>query len=123
MSCTILIIEDNESVSDAMSQRLRSFGFDVISANSMEHADALASGVHPDVVLMDMRFADNAPPSPSFSWSDGVPMVLLSGDEKETPAHLEHCGMLSLPFSGNDLLDSVSDALWQSAGAANDAVA
>ena len=124
MGNTILIIEDNESMGNAMTERLRSFGFDVMNATNMQDAGSMASSCSPDVVLMDLRFADSGQAVSHLApWSREVPMVLLNNGEQKTPRHLESCGMLSAPFSGNDLLDSVSDALWLSADAANDPVA
>ena len=56
MGSTILIIENDELVCEAMSQRLASFGFDVYTAADVGEADTIATDNHPDVVLMDTSF-------------------------------------------------------------------
>ncbi len=132
MRSTILIIEDNEVIGHAMSQRLRSFGFDVLTATDVAEADEMAAASHPDVVFMDMRFtngdvSDAGRELAKSDWATDVPFVLVADAQRsvaeQQASDMGACGMLAMPFSGNDLLDSVSDALWHEAEAANDPVA
>ncbi len=123
MGSTILIIENDELVSEAMSRRLASFGFDVYTAVDVGEADSIATDNHPDVVLIDTSFtgAEGGPLEQS-SWATEVPIVLVADAERQDAMNdsVNACGLLAMPFSGNDLLDSVSSALWQDAEAANE---
>ncbi|MEM6512487.1 MAG: response regulator [Pseudomonadota bacterium] len=125
MANTILIIENDAAVSAAMHQRLASFGFDVFTAMTVSEADSIACDNHPDVVLIDCSFTDTQvgeSPLQQSSWAADVPIVLVAEAERQEAASdsLNACGLLSMPFSGNDLLDSVSSALWHDADAANE---
>ena len=125
MANTILIIENDELVSAAMSQRLASFGFDVFTAANVGEADSIASDNHPDVVLIDTAFANDGldgSPLGKSSWASEVPIVLVAESERQVAVNetVNACGLLAMPFSGNDLLDSVSSALWHDAEAANE---
>ena len=51
---TVLLVEDNEMNRDMLSRRLAKKGFAVEIAEDGEQAVAMAGGVHPDIVLMDM---------------------------------------------------------------------
>ena len=125
MADIILIIENDELVSAAMSQRLTSFGFDVLTAADVCEADSIANDKQPDVVLMDTSFAsaENADsPLEKSTWAEQVPIVLVADAERQMAVNesVNACGLLAMPFSGNDLLDSVSSALWHDAEAANE---
>ncbi|MEM1173667.1 MAG: response regulator [Pseudomonadota bacterium] len=125
MANTILIIENDQLVSAAMSQRLASFGFDVFTASDVGEADSIANENHPDVVLIDTSFTRDQLGGnvlETSAWASEVPIVLVAESERQVDVHesVNACGLLAMPFSGNDLLDSVSNALWQDAEAANE---
>ncbi len=125
MANTILIIENDELVSAAMSQRLASFGFDVFTAADVVEADSIASDNHPDVVLIDTSFTSDGAEGGAFeqsTWASQVPIVLVAESDRQVAVNesVNACGLLAMPFSGNDLLDSVSSALWHDAEAANE---
>jgi hypothetical protein len=72
----------------------------------------------PDVVFLDARLsADGA--LTGAEWASEVPFVLMSDGDANGAVNAE-CGTLTMPFSGSDLLDSVSDALWRDLPAANE---
>ncbi len=127
MANTILIIENDELVSAAMSARLMSFGFDVYTAANVGEADSIANDNHPDVVLIDTSLTDDEMEGENSvlgksPWATQVPIVLVAEADRKVAVNesVNACGLLAMPFSGNDLLDSVSSALWHDAEAANE---
>ncbi len=54
----ILIVEDNEDNSDALSRRLKRRGFDVVIATDGTQGVAMARTEKPDLILMDMNLPE-----------------------------------------------------------------
>jgi two-component system, OmpR family, response regulator MprA len=52
---TILIVDDDASVADTFSRLLKLEGFEVATALSAEAGLELASTLHPDAIILDMR--------------------------------------------------------------------
>jgi DNA-binding response OmpR family regulator len=52
---TILIVDDDRSVADTFARMLKLEGFGVATALSAESGLELASSVHPDAIILDMR--------------------------------------------------------------------
>jgi DNA-binding response OmpR family regulator len=51
---TILIVEDDESMVEALAEKFNSSGFQVITAKNGEEGLALALSKHPDIILLDI---------------------------------------------------------------------
>ena len=51
---TILVVEDNEPSRDALSRRLRRWGYRIVIATDGRSAVAMAFEAQPDVILMDL---------------------------------------------------------------------
>jgi len=54
----ILIVEDNEENSDALSRRLQRRGFEVVVAGDGKVGLAMAQSEKPDLILMDMNMPE-----------------------------------------------------------------
>ena len=54
----ILIVEDNEENSDALSRRLQRRGFEVVLASDGKVGLAMAQSEKPDLILMDMNMPE-----------------------------------------------------------------
>jgi len=55
---TILLVEDNVDAQVITTEALATFGYQVVSASSLEEADELISKRRPDVVVLDCRLPD-----------------------------------------------------------------
>ncbi len=84
----ILIADDDPGFLSALSVRLKSQGFDVITASDSYNALAKAKNENPDVMLLDV----NMPAGDGFSvqermkGDDGtntIPVIYLTGDKSE----------------------------------------
>ncbi|MFZ2886801.1 MAG: response regulator [Minisyncoccia bacterium] len=51
----ILVVEDEQAVSLALTDMLKAEGFEVLSANDGEKGLAIALAEHPDVILTDLK--------------------------------------------------------------------
>ncbi|MDX2163533.1 MAG: GAF domain-containing protein [bacterium] len=54
----ILLIEDNPDMVDQFRRALQREGFDIFAASIPLEAEAMASGLHPTIIIMDVNFAD-----------------------------------------------------------------
>ncbi len=54
----ILLIEDNPEMVDQFRRVLQREGFDIFAASIPLEAEAMASGLHPTLIVMDVNFAD-----------------------------------------------------------------
>ncbi|HEY6969094.1 MAG TPA: response regulator [Candidatus Angelobacter sp.] len=54
----ILLVEDDEMNRDMLSRRLQRKGFDVVTATDGIEGVAMAQGVQPDLILMDMSLPE-----------------------------------------------------------------
>lgn len=128
MTNNILIVEPDRSISEEMCKRLRSFGFSVESTDCIASAMDAASALSPDLIVLDHCLADleaDSGPHLDTVWAKDAALVLVASDQDVHAANSANAmgasSLLTQPFSGNDLLDSVSHALWQTQDAANDA--
>ncbi len=54
MGKRILMVDDSKDILQVVSQRLKSWGYDVVTANSGEEGLRLASELIPDLILLDI---------------------------------------------------------------------
>ena len=80
----IMVVEDDIFISDIYDVKLKDAGYDVIMANNGREAiDKLESGVHPDLILLDivMPYMDGFDVFEAINrreeWK-GIPIVLLT---------------------------------------------
>lgn len=80
----IMVVEDDIFISDIYDVKLKDAGYDVIMANNGREAiDKLESGVHPDLILLDivMPYMDGFDVLEAINrreeWK-GIPIVLLT---------------------------------------------
>lgn len=58
MTTKILVIDDDEAITELLSMLLKTHGFDVITCNSGTEGVRLAQERHPHVVLLDLMMPD-----------------------------------------------------------------
>ena len=80
MTTKILVIDDDEAITELLSMLLKTHGFEVITSNSGVEGARLAQERHPQVVLLDLMMPDKdgwevCKTIRSFS---SVPIVVLS---------------------------------------------
>ena len=116
MRRTILVVEDDSDLRDAILDVLESAGFDVFTAGDGREAFQILGNLHePALVLLDLKmpvmdgfeFRRQLLETPGVS---EVPMVVLSGDpdsQREARTLASH-GSLDKPFREEDLLRVVA---------------
>jgi CheY-like chemotaxis protein len=115
MSFTILLVEDDLDVREALAETLREEGYDVDCANDgVEALDYLRGGGRPGLILLDLMM-------PRMSGSEfrlaqkkdpllvRYPVVLLSADGRmrEKAATLETAGAIRKPIDLDELLEVI----------------
>ncbi|MCH7587240.1 MAG: response regulator [Chloroflexi bacterium] len=117
---SILVVDDEPSFSAVLSEILRSFGYLVLQANSVEHAIAILEEDIPDLILTDimmpgidgLSFVRRIQSEPLLS---SIPTIIVSA--KHQPADIEAGVMagadvyLIKPFSANELREAVQSLL------------
>jgi DNA-binding response OmpR family regulator len=95
-SKTILVVEDDASMTTAVSDKFNSSGFQVITAKNGEEGLALALSKHPDIILLDILM----PKLDGLSmlkrlkedrWGTFAPVIILTnlGDNEKMAEALE----------------------------------
>jgi CheY-like chemotaxis protein len=98
----ILVVDDNETVLTALAMKLRSQGYDVITAEDGSEATAAVRKEKPDLIVCDINFPMDVPPGlvdgfTVLAWLERLqgpaktPIVLITGgdpakNEKEAKA-------------------------------------
>jgi len=118
---TILVADDDQAFTTALSTRLSKLGYHVVVAHDGYMALDAAIKHNPDLLILDI----NMPAGDGFSVVDrlrkrddvspAVPLIIVSGEssqERRVAAH-EHgaFGYLSKPFESGDLVKMVRQAL------------
>jgi CheY-like chemotaxis protein len=112
----ILLIEDNPDMVDQYRRALQREGFDIYTASIPLEAEAMASGLHPTIILMDVSFANG------LGWdilgklkarddTFDIPVVIitLSSDE-ERAIDMGAFRFIQRPFAPDDLVLAVQAA-------------
>jgi DNA-binding response OmpR family regulator len=115
MPDSILLVEDDEALSEILARHLRARGYDVHEAGSTEAArQILGSGVRPSAVILDI----NLPGETGWSLlrdrsalaAAGDPPVLIASATTISPRRLEEFGVagyLPKPFPLETLLSTL----------------
>ena len=120
MAKKILIVEDDRDLRRALTIRLRSSGYDVVTAEDGVNAVSVARKEHPDLVLLDLGLpgGDGLTVLKRYqNLSDlcTIPVVVLTGRDPRVsePAARAYdvAGFLRKPVDNNVLLDTIHQAL------------
>jgi CheY-like chemotaxis protein len=122
---SILIIDDDEVLSDVLSRRLRQQGFDALTADSGQCGLARARADQPSLILLDLRLPDADGITICEQLADdletcAIPVIILTGMER--PDILRRCRAagchyyLRKPYDPNALLVLVRQAITDTHG-------
>ncbi len=112
----ILVIEDNPDMVDQFRRALQREGFDVFAASIPLEAEAMASGLHPTLIVMDVNFSNGA------GWdiltrlkgredTIDIPVVIVSlSSESERALATGAFRFIRRPFAPDDLVEAVREA-------------
>jgi len=117
---TILIIDDDEVLSDVLSRRLQQQGFNAITADSGQCGLARARADQPSLILLDLRLPDADGITICEQLADdfetcSIPVIILTGVER--PDILRRCRAagcqyyLRKPYDPNALLILIRQAI------------
>lgn len=117
---TILIIDDDEVLSDVLSRRLQQQGFIAITADSGQCGLARARADQPSLILLDLRLPDADGITICQQLADdfetcSIPVIILTGIER--PDILRRCRAagchyyLRKPYDPNALLILIRQAI------------
>ena len=107
------MIEDNPDRVDQFRRIIQREGFDVFAASIPLEAEAMASGLHPSVIIMDVNFANGAGWDILRKIKDrddtfDIPIVVVTlGDERERALEARSFAFLQHPIVPEDLVDAV----------------
>lgn len=108
MPVTVLLIDDDPAVCRALSRLLRFSGFQVLVASSGRNALALVAevGSEINIVLSDVQMPGLDGHQIAARLSARYPVVLMSGALDQ-----QLSGVLSKPFTHDELLNQINSAL------------
>jgi DNA-binding response OmpR family regulator len=117
---TLLIIEDNQKIAQAMAIRLTHAGFNVVHAQDAVYAMAKALQYRPDLVILDI----NLPGGDGFLVAErlraqaetaSVPIVFITASKvpglAQRVADVGAITLIEKPFSAAHLMDVIADVL------------
>ncbi len=114
---TVLVVEDERTINDALAQRLRAEGFEVVQAFDGPTGVALATSHRPDVVLLDVMLPgyDGLEVCRRVQAERPVPVLMLTARDDEADV-LVGLGVgaddyLTKPFSMREVVARVSALL------------
>lgn len=116
---TILVVEDEESISNILVALLEYEGYRVIGATRGEEAISLAREIRPDLITLDLALPDMSGEEvvrhlDSEEESCQIPIVVISAYTSFTnnlDSRRQIRGIISKPFDVDHLLRVVRDAL------------
>jgi DNA-binding response OmpR family regulator len=84
---TILVVDDDTELVEAIGRRLTQQKFDVLIAKNGAQGRALAKRRHPDLILLDVRLPDMSGLDLCQELTDapatcGIPVILISGSDQ-----------------------------------------
>jgi CheY-like chemotaxis protein len=109
----ILLIEDDPNIVDMFRRTLQPEGFDMIAATVPLEATAMASGLRPTLIVMDVNFADEAGWNILSQIKDrddtfDIPVIVVTlSDETERAYQLGAYAVIQRPFIPAGLIDTV----------------
>jgi len=112
---TILIVDDDPAIVDAMMELLTAFDVNVITANNGPEAlSLLEEGIKPDFLVSDYRMPDMNGVELVIKirekYNEDLPVVIMTGDtsaEKINDANLSNCSVLHKPINISQLLSLI----------------
>jgi len=116
----LLIIDDEEAFTSMLSFRLKSMGFDTVTANDGERGVELAKKNKPDLILLDLMMpkVDGFEVSKRLKQDSDtrlIPIVVFSAlvnkNTKESIEQLGAAGFIEKPFEPEDLLIKIEKVL------------
>jgi CheY-like chemotaxis protein len=122
---SVLIIDDDEVLSDVLARRLRQQGFDALTADSGQCGLARAKADQPSLILLDLRLPDADGITICEQLADdldtcAIPVIILTGMER--PDILRRCRAagchyyLRKPYDPNALLILIRQAIVDTRG-------
>lgn len=125
----IVIVEDNQALSDIYKTRLELLGYTVFSAYDGVQALAVIEKEIPDLVLLDLMIPKVAGDQVlermrSSDWGKDIKVMVISNlNEKDAPAGLRNLGIENYAVKANlsnDQLDKLVETILKPAGQAED---
>jgi len=120
----VLVVDDEIHIVHVVAIKLRSNGFEVITASNGQEAFEKACEQLPDIVVTDLQMPvmDGLQLVAKLRESDktkDIPIIMLTGRsftiEKEQKEQLQISDCLGKPFSPKELLKKIEDILYQKA--------
>jgi CheY-like chemotaxis protein len=122
---TVLIVDDDEALTETLSRRLKHQGFETLSAASGGEGLRKARSQRPDLVVLDLRLPDLDGLTVCEQLADDpdtctIPVIILSG--LEHPDILRRCRaagcryFLRKPYDPNALLILIREAIREAGG-------
>ncbi|MGD2168508.1 MAG: response regulator [Gammaproteobacteria bacterium] len=117
---TVLIVEDHQRIALALSIRLKSMGYAVVSASDAITAVGQAKKALPDVVVLDIGLPGGdgfvvAERLAQHTDTAATPLVFITASKqsglRERAFELGATGFLEKPFKATDLADAIETAL------------
>lgn len=118
----ILIVEDDEKISMALTIRLRSAGYEVLAAHDALMAVSTARKAQPDLVLLDIMMPGGngftvAENLQNLSETAKTPIIFLTASKKpglkERAEEIGAAGFIEKPYDGDSLVSQVESVLNQ----------
>ena len=112
----VLIIDDDQAISIAMSIRLKAFGYEVGLASGGKAGLVKAAQYLPDVILLDIRMPDidgyevckRLKATPDLV---GIPVIFVSANATETTRQqameIGGSGFISKPYEPSDIVAAI----------------
>ncbi len=112
----ILLIEDNPEMVDQYRRALQREGFDIFTASIPLEAEAMASGLHPTIIIMDVNFANG------LGWdilgrlkgrddTFDIPVIIITlSNERDRALEMGAYRYIQRPFVPDELVVAVQDA-------------
>ena len=112
----ILLIEDNPDMVDQFRRSLQREGYDIYNASIPLEAEAMASGLHPTLIVMDVNFSNGA------GWdilerlkqredTCDIPVVIVSlNQDVERAQQIGISSYVRRPFTPDELVQAVRNA-------------
>jgi PAS domain S-box-containing protein len=112
----VLLIEDNKDMVDQFRRALQREGFEVYAADHPAYAEAMASNLRPNLVIMDVNFSDGQGWSILEQLKDrddtfDLPVIVVTlSDDSERAYRLGAHTFIQRPFVPDDLIEAVLKA-------------
>ena len=116
----ILVVDDEDEIVQALTLRLKSAGYDLISANNSSQAMLLATRHLPDLVILDIRMPSGNGHIVAHKLlhqhaTSIIPIIFLTASTSEADRkkafEVEPVAYLNKPFKSGELLAVVTRAL------------